>query len=231
MEHSFDVATAQKYGIHQAIFIRHMQWWCIKNRANNKHFRPVLIDGSKQYRTFTYNTAEALAKMFPYFSVSQIYRIVTDLREKKVIAVVKYADNPYDKTNWYCFIDEDEFGINNIKQDVREDEETEEVVEEEKLHIKRNEYTSGFEDQWKRYSKGSKLMAFREWTNLPNPDKIQAAIGIDKFIRVHEEYKFRPDFCRYLKNRRWEDEDAEGHAQTDKGFRDYKSIKTGYDQS
>ncbi|MBW8041715.1 MAG: hypothetical protein FVQ85_17195 [Planctomycetes bacterium] len=46
MEHSFDILTAQKYGINAAVILRHLQFWIIKNKAHGKNFH----DG----RTWTY---------------------------------------------------------------------------------------------------------------------------------------------------------------------------------
>ena len=37
MNHSFDIEHARLYGIPEAIFINHFQFWIVKNRANGTH--------------------------------------------------------------------------------------------------------------------------------------------------------------------------------------------------
>ena len=95
MEHSFNVETAKKYGVEEAIFIKHLQFWIIKNKANGKNRKPCIINGVHCYRTFTYNSAIALSKIFLYFSESQIRRLVTSLKNKNVIIVEDIIDTGY----------------------------------------------------------------------------------------------------------------------------------------
>ncbi len=232
MDHSFDIDVAKEYGIEEAIFLRNMQWWITKNRANNSNRKAVIVDGVKQYRTWTFNTAEALSKLFPYLSVSQLYRIVSGLKKKNVIFVEKFNTNPYDKTNWYAFVDEEKFLINRYSPD--EEETQEEVQEKEtqeetkkiyrmgnrKKSFVKNKYTHEFTEAHLAYGRGSKVDAWNVWLKMSQEDRDAAIEGIEAFKKANPEAKYRPHFCRYLKSRRWEDFDI----AEEKEFVDYEEI-------
>lgn len=94
---SFNAGYAVKYGIEEAIMIENLSYWIEKNAANNRHFH----DG----RFWTYNTAEAFTKLFPFWSAPQIRRIMKSLEEKGVIIVGEFNDSSYDRTKWYAFAD------------------------------------------------------------------------------------------------------------------------------
>ena len=51
MDYSFDIEVAQQYGVNEAIMIKNLQFWIMKNKANGKHFH----DG----HTWTYNSVAA----------------------------------------------------------------------------------------------------------------------------------------------------------------------------
>ena len=213
MEHSFDVNHAKKYGVECAVFIRHLQFWIIKNRANGKNRKPIEIDGEMQYRTFTYNSAHALNQLFPYLSESQIYRIVTKLKKNKVIVVGKFNDNPYDKTNWYAFVNESEYMIDEYEPDTDAEvgKEGESFKPSQKFSMKKNTPADKthvlFEIAWKKYgARGSKMQAKTVWNKMSDDDKNLAVDGVGKFIINNPDPKYRPHFCRYLSHRRWEDE-------------------------
>ena len=57
MNHSFDIAHAKEYGLPEGILINNFQFWIAKNRANGRH--------QHEGRTWTYNTAKALAELLP----------------------------------------------------------------------------------------------------------------------------------------------------------------------
>jgi hypothetical protein len=100
MEHSFSVELASQYGVEGAILVRHLQTWIILNKAKGKD----LHEG----HTWTYGTAEEYARIFPYFSVKQIRRILANLAKQKVIRVSRFNKFPWDRTLWYAFENERE---------------------------------------------------------------------------------------------------------------------------
>lgn len=101
MEHSFDIEVAQEYGIAEAIFIKHFQFWIAKNKANGSH--------QHDNRTWTYNSNKAFAELFPYLSTQSIRTSLKHLTERGVIITGNYNDNPYIKTLWYAFADENKW--------------------------------------------------------------------------------------------------------------------------
>ena len=98
MDYSFDVDHAKHYGVEEAILLHNFLFWIRHNRANrqNEH------DG----RTWTYNTLEAFAELFPFWSVRQIRRILDSLIEQGVIVKGNHNARAYDRTCWYALTDE-----------------------------------------------------------------------------------------------------------------------------
>jgi hypothetical protein len=101
MEHSFDIEVAQEYGIAEAIFIKHFQFWIKKNKANKTH----LHDG----RTWTYNSIKAFMDLFPYMSQKTIRTTLEHLRSRGVLITGNYNDDACKRTLWYSFADEEKW--------------------------------------------------------------------------------------------------------------------------
>lgn len=106
----FEVEHAQKYGVDEAIMIRHFIFWIEKNKAEGKNFR--------EGRYWTYNTYEGFAEIFSFWSESQIRRILHKLVSLNVlIKENKFNKRANDKTNWYAFYNESEFiTVNSPKE-------------------------------------------------------------------------------------------------------------------
>jgi hypothetical protein len=77
MEHSFNIELASKYGVEEAVVIQNLFFWINKNVANDKNF----YDG----RYWTYNSAKAFAKLFPYLNESKLFRILKSLQDDDII--------------------------------------------------------------------------------------------------------------------------------------------------
>ncbi|MBF0558841.1 MAG: hypothetical protein HQL08_08680 [Nitrospirae bacterium] len=101
MEYSFNIGHARGYGLEEAIMIQSFVFWIMKNKANGKH----LVEG----RTWTYNSIEAFATLFPFWSKRQIERILRSLVDKKVLIRDNFNQYKYDRTCWYAFADESLF--------------------------------------------------------------------------------------------------------------------------
>lgn len=97
MTHSFNVEYAKKYGMLEAVLISNFEFWIAKNQANGTNF----FDG----KYWVYNSARALAELFPYANEQQIKRALKHLREENVLIVGEYNKSNYDKTLWYTFSD------------------------------------------------------------------------------------------------------------------------------
>ena len=63
-EYHFNVELAQRHGVNGAIFLHAMAFWIAKNQANGRHFH--------KGRTWTYNSLEALTKLFPFWTRRQL---------------------------------------------------------------------------------------------------------------------------------------------------------------
>lgn len=97
----FDSELAKEYGLPEAIMIQCIQFWVAKNKANGKHF----YDGTY----WMYNSLTAFQKLLPFFSTMQIKRTLNKLVDLGIIKKGNYNQTPYDRTNWYGFVDESKF--------------------------------------------------------------------------------------------------------------------------
>lgn len=97
-EYHFNADLARKYGVDGAIFLHAMAFWVGKNQANGRHFH--------QGRTWTYNTQEALTKLFPFWSRRQIERITGKLREQGALLSGRFGADKTDRTLWYTLSDD-----------------------------------------------------------------------------------------------------------------------------
>jgi uncharacterized phage protein (TIGR02220 family) len=97
MNHSFNIEVAKEYGVDCAIVLEHLNFWIKKNEANGKHF----YDG----RYWTYNSIKAFSELFPYWSESQIRRILIKLEDSNLILTGNFNKAGYDMTKWYAVND------------------------------------------------------------------------------------------------------------------------------
>lgn len=97
MNHTFDVAIAEEYGVHAAVLYENIRYWIAKNKANNAHFH----DG----RYWTYSSHAAFAELFPYLTERQVKYALQKLRDAGMIVVGNYNQLPFDRTAWYALGD------------------------------------------------------------------------------------------------------------------------------
>jgi len=91
--HSFDVDEAIKYGMESAVLLSNIRYWLEKNRANVLHCH----DGYY----WTYNSAPAFNKLFPYISERSISRHLKNLCDTGVLLNANYNAMGYDRKYWY----------------------------------------------------------------------------------------------------------------------------------
>lgn len=101
LHHSFDIDLAEKYGIPEAILIHHFQHWITINKRLKRNFH--------EGRTWTYQTLEEIAAHFPYFSTSQVNRLLRKLTKLKVLKKGNFNKRKFDRTVWYAFFVEENF--------------------------------------------------------------------------------------------------------------------------
>ena len=94
MEHHFNVEIAEKYGILEAILLNNFYFWIKKNEANDKNFH--------EGRYWTYNSAKALHRLFPYASERKIRSAIKHLEDEGLVLTGNYNNSAYDRTTWYA---------------------------------------------------------------------------------------------------------------------------------
>lgn len=97
MEHHFEIADAEKYGIAKAVLLYNLRFWLRKNKANRNHIHTK--DGVDYY--WTYNSARALQDLFPYMSEDSIQRNLRSLEADGVVICGNFNATKYDQTKWY----------------------------------------------------------------------------------------------------------------------------------
>lgn len=102
MEHSFSIEDAKKYGVEKAILLKNIRFWLEKDKANNKN-KKEYTDGKEYY--WTYNSASAFAKIFPYLKQRSINRWLNELVDAGVLIIGNFNKASYDKTSWYTMPD------------------------------------------------------------------------------------------------------------------------------
>lgn len=89
----FDPKVAKKLNTDCAIIYANIQYWCHKNKANNKN----KYDG----KYWTYNSIKAFTEQFNYLTEKQIRRCLKKLEDSGYISVGNYNKAPFDQTKWY----------------------------------------------------------------------------------------------------------------------------------
>ena len=69
----FNPEIAKDIGVEEAIMYSNIEFWCEKNKANNKNFHDEAY--------WTYNSMEAFKILFPFWTVRQIERILKNLEK------------------------------------------------------------------------------------------------------------------------------------------------------
>ncbi len=90
---SFDEEMAAEFGLNVIIFCNKIADWLKYNSANEKNY----YDG----RYWTYNTLKALTRLFPFWSVDQLRKVIKDSMAGELIVRGNYNKAGYDQTLWY----------------------------------------------------------------------------------------------------------------------------------
>lgn len=93
MEYSFDIQVAEKCGLPEAILLKNIIFWHNVNQANGKNY----FEG----RYWTYNSANAFSKIFPFWSKKTIERILQSLKDQELVYTGCFNEARYDRTLWY----------------------------------------------------------------------------------------------------------------------------------
>lgn len=94
---SFDEQLAIDFDVESAIFIQSLAQWTRRNAANQHNFH--------EGRYWSYNTYDALTKIFPYWSKKQIERLTLKCIKHGLMLKGNFNQKKYDKTCWYAMTD------------------------------------------------------------------------------------------------------------------------------
>lgn len=224
------------YGILEAVLINHFQFWIKQNEANNRNYN----DG----RYWTFNSAKAFSKIFPYVSERKIRLALKHLQDENIIMTGNFNKSSYDRTLWYAFTDYATSILQNRQMEVPEmsnqNDESDTPIPDnnpvintgEKTHNnisakpKRNraEYSELFERFWKAYPKKvAKGTAAKAFKNAKVDESIlQQIITALEWQKKTKQWKadggqYIPNPATYINGRRWEDE-QEGHKNGENEF-------------
>ena len=94
MIHGYDPEVAIDVGVIAAVLYKNIQYWCEKNRANERHLHDGLY--------WTYNSVKAYSKLFPEFTEQQVRNAIKKLCEKEYIRTGNFNDDGRDRTRWFA---------------------------------------------------------------------------------------------------------------------------------
>lgn len=107
--HSFDIDLATELkSIDLAVLVQHFQFWIRHNAAMKRNLHDD--------RTWTYQTLKDIAAHFPYWSCKQVERFINKLVSLGILVKGNYNKNPYDRTAWYAFKNEEKFSISRNRE-------------------------------------------------------------------------------------------------------------------
>jgi hypothetical protein len=210
MQHHFEIEDAKKLGIEKAVMLDNLRFWLQKNIANDQN----IYDG----RVWTYNSAEAFSKLFPYWSRQKIARMLRELEEAGVIISGNYNKTRYDRTKWYSLNDESTIVHPQTMESTPGNNELfegEQPIPDTLTDSKpnKNTYTPEFSTFWESYPRNTnKVGAFKAWNaNLKNGDTAETMIQAAKnYAAKMKADKTEPRYMLHAStflgpNRRFED--------------------------
>ena len=92
------MVLAIKYGADAAIFLNNIVFWISPNEAENRHFQ--------EGRYCTHASISGFAKLYPLWSVPQLKRLISKLRNDGALLVGDFNEDRMDRTKWYSVSDE-----------------------------------------------------------------------------------------------------------------------------
>lgn len=210
--HFFNTKIAEELGIECAILFQNISFWIEKNESNERN----LHEG----RYWTYNSAKAFAKLFPYMTESKIRRSLGKLKEKGWILTGNYNKVAYDRTQWYALTDYANSIIQNRQMEVSEMGNglgagvtpIPDILPDEKQDSK-PKASESFKTFWKAWPKKvGKKNAEKWWTkHKPDDTLLQTIIRAVTKQAATEAWtknngQFIPHPATWLNGERWEDE-------------------------
>lgn len=101
--HTFDSGLAITYGVEEAILIQHFQHWIAFNKSQGKNFR--------EGRTWMFQSRKQMMGYLIYWNYDKIKYLCEKLVNIGILITDNFSKGGLDRTLWYAFADEKEFGI------------------------------------------------------------------------------------------------------------------------
>lgn len=219
--HSFNVDDAIKYGTDKAAILYNIKFWLEHNRANNTNFH----DG----HWWTYNSADAFEKLFPYMNAKKIARLLRELEKDGEILVGNFNKKGYDRTKWYstpcyaslskneqCIVQKCAMDSPNMSNalsifappipDSKPNDKP--IINTDTQCVASDDVISpSFEDFWNRYDKkiGRKKCADK-WAKISNSDKELIMENLPAYLSSIRDKQYQKHPITYLNNESWHDE-------------------------
>ena len=96
ISYNFDVDDAMQYGVEASVLLSNIRFWVFANQAKRRNFK----DG----KYWTYNSAETLTRLYPFWSRRKIARLLTKLEDAGAVVSDCHNANGYDQTKWYSIV-------------------------------------------------------------------------------------------------------------------------------
>ena len=95
MKMQFDTDIATKVGTNAAILYDHLDFWCRKNSTKKT--------GTNFHEGYywTYESVSKMCNRFPFWSESQVRRMLAKLQVSDLILVSNFNKTSFDRTKWY----------------------------------------------------------------------------------------------------------------------------------
>src|SRR5882762_335751 len=93
----FNQDAANKYGLKESIFIKHLEYSISHHKKKNTHF----YEG----RYWAYNSISSLESIYTFWTPRIIKGIIKSLKDQNVIITGNFNKSKYDRTTWFSFTD------------------------------------------------------------------------------------------------------------------------------
>ena len=93
MIHAYEARAARAVGVHAAVLLHDIAYWCNYNRINKCHFH----DGSY----WCYNSNAAFRERYDYLSKGMVERALEKLVSGGYVVVGNFNDDKRDRTRWF----------------------------------------------------------------------------------------------------------------------------------
>lgn len=222
MEHHFNVEIAEKYGILEAVLLNNFYFWIKKNEANDKNFH--------EGRYWTYNSAKALHRLFPYASERKIRSAIKHLEDEGLVLTGNYNNSAYDRTMWYALTENATCILQNRQM---EEAETSNESCENVTPIPDNKTSKNTEDNKYSDVPDYLLPAFMEWAEMrkaikkPITSKTTVTRALNKLYGMTDSKPKQIAIVEYAVDKNWTSfwplpEDKKEQAPKPKAYKEFE---------